>query len=83
MNTGFDSFEMESYGLCSGVRDHVHIAMGDNGFSVCRNDQARIGDCLIEGIPDLGVAHELTEMLIGEMEQKALEAQQRPGLVFG
>ncbi|MBF0214012.1 MAG: hypothetical protein HQM00_10705 [Magnetococcales bacterium] len=83
MGTSLDRFETENYGLCHGVRDHVHIELGDNGFSVCRSDQARIGDCLIEGIPDLGVATELTELLIGELEQKALEAQEKPGLVFG
>ncbi|MBF0626645.1 MAG: hypothetical protein HQL91_00340 [Magnetococcales bacterium] len=83
MNTALDSYEMESYGLCNGVRNHVHIELGDNGFSVCRSDHARIGDCLFEGITDLGVAQELTELLIGEMEHKALVAQQQRGLVFG
>lgn len=83
MNIAINTLGTEDYGLCFGVRNHVHIELGENGYSVCRSDHAQVGDCFFDGIPDLGVAQELTDLLIGELEHKALEAQQRPGLVFG
>ncbi|MEO5347403.1 MAG: hypothetical protein H7834_13660 [Magnetococcus sp. YQC-9] len=84
MNTTYHPCAQDHhYGLYQGAHDHVHIELGDNGYSICRNDNPQIGDCIIEGIPELGIAHELSELLIGEFETRFLDAQQRPGLVFG
>ncbi|MBF0126557.1 MAG: hypothetical protein HQM02_05020 [Magnetococcales bacterium] len=83
MNRGEYPIAPEDYGLCVGVQSRVHIEIGDNGYSLCRSDHSVMGDCLIEGIQDIGIAHELTEMLIGELEEKALNAQQNPSLIFG
>lgn len=69
--------------LCYGAQNRVHIEIDANGFSLCRSDQFFTGDYLIGGIQKFDVANELTEMLIGELEDQALEAQQNSSLVFG
>ncbi|MBF0295104.1 MAG: hypothetical protein HQL96_07925 [Magnetococcales bacterium] len=69
--------------LCQGVQNSAHIAIGANGFSVCLPTDAGEGDCHFEGIQDLSVAHELSEMLIGELEHSSLETQRNPNIVFG
>ncbi|MBF0438564.1 MAG: hypothetical protein HQL93_05520 [Magnetococcales bacterium] len=84
MNTQqYNTIDPEFGHLCHAAMNRVYIGLGSNGFSVCRQDQSVEGDCLFEGIQDLGVAQELTEMLIGELEFKAMENQQQRALVFG
>lgn len=83
MNTTYQTFAHDLHKLYQGAREHVHIALGDNGYSICHNDHPQVGDCMIEGIPELGIAQELSEMLTGELENGFLDAHQRSGLVFG
>ncbi|MBF0294694.1 MAG: hypothetical protein HQL96_05855 [Magnetococcales bacterium] len=83
MRIGNYALDLEDHGLCHGAQNRVHIQLGDNGYSVCRSDHPFIGDCLFEGIQDLSIAQELTEMLLGELENKMLLAQRNPCLVFG
>ncbi|MEO5334136.1 MAG: hypothetical protein H7839_19155 [Magnetococcus sp. YQC-5] len=83
MNTKHDLLDLDHYGLCDGVQKRVHIEISTNGYSICRSDYLMVEEYLFEGIQDLDVAHELTEMLTGELEHQAIEAQQNPCLVFG
>lgn len=82
MNRQCNTFNTEIAALYHGVQNLIHIEIGANGYSLCRYANDIEGNCLIEGIQDLGVAHELTEMLIGELENAALEAQRNPCIVY-
>ena len=47
--------------------DTICIEIGENGYSVCHSDHPVVGECIIEGVQELGVAQELSEMLTGEL----------------
>ncbi|WP_130471255.1 hypothetical protein [Candidatus Magnetaquicoccus inordinatus] len=47
----------------------AQVEIGESGFSVCRVDHPVVGECLLEGIQDLGAAIEMVERLnAGEEE---------------
>ncbi|WP_130471794.1 hypothetical protein [Candidatus Magnetaquicoccus inordinatus] len=48
---------LDHYPLCQ----EVHIEIGDNGYSLCHNHHAVIGECILDGIQDLGSAMQLME----------------------
>ena len=47
----------------------VNIEVGESGFSVCQVSHTVVGECVIEGVQELSVAQELSEMLEGELEE--------------
>lgn len=47
----------------------THIEMGANGYSVCRSDHVVVGDCMIDGIHDLGEAMKSLEIIDLEQEK--------------
>ncbi|MBF0183893.1 MAG: hypothetical protein HQM06_05825 [Magnetococcales bacterium] len=59
--------ENSSVTLC----DAVQVEVGETGFSVCRTDHPVVGECLLEGIQDLGEAMRMVERLNQEGEEAA------------
>jgi hypothetical protein len=49
----------ETVTLCGATQ----VEIGESGFSVCRTDHSLVGECLLEGIQDLGAAIEAVEQL--------------------
>lgn len=47
--------------------ESVQIAIGDNGFSICHIGHPIVGEGIIEGVQEFGIARELAEMLDGEL----------------
>ena len=47
----------------------VNIEIGESSFSVCTPEQPTVGDCVIDGIKTMAVAHEVAEILEGELEE--------------
>ncbi len=46
-----------------------HIEISANGYSVCRSDHVVVGDCIADGIHDLGEALKSVETLESEQEK--------------
>ncbi len=82
MNSIRNIVNMVDYKSCDEMQEALQIEVGSNGFSICHRDHAVVGECIIDGIQDLGVAQELSEMLIGEFECER-EAQREARIVFG
>ncbi|MBF0585101.1 MAG: hypothetical protein HQL80_12825 [Magnetococcales bacterium] len=82
MNSTYNIVDLFDHKLCDEVEEKLQIEVGSNGFSICHRDHAVVGECSIDGIQDLGVAQELSEMLIGEFECER-EAQREARIVFG
>ncbi|MBF0447227.1 MAG: hypothetical protein HQL67_03400 [Magnetococcales bacterium] len=49
--------------------DKINIEVGESGFSLCHAGHLVVGECIIEGVQEIGVAQELSEMLSGELEE--------------
>ncbi|MBF0097770.1 MAG: hypothetical protein HQM04_12595 [Magnetococcales bacterium] len=54
-----ENSSQENVTLCEAVQ----VEVGESGFSVCRTDHPVVGECLLEGLQDLGSAIEVVEQL--------------------